>query len=181
MIDNFHQHLVNRDLSIFIDDVFINYPEQVVTFPLWNLSGRLVGYHTYRPDGPKHDHVKPHLAKYFTFVTKDGTKHSQMTPYGLPELDYSSPIVCLTEGIFDCLTVRRAGFNSLAALTNNPKPLRNLLFMLPFPIIVGVLDGDSAGSKLSKCCTHTITCPPDKDANDMGRDWVRSQINKVIS
>ena len=61
------QELLNRGLSPDKINVIIDEDSQVATFLLYNMSGQIVGYQTYRPGRPKVGQgISPEMAKYFT-------------------------------------------------------------------------------------------------------------------
>ena len=67
----------------------------VYTFPLWNLSGQLVGYFTYLPK-------------------------STNTAWGLELLNPEKPYLLVVEGVFDAVKLHNLGVNALAVLANDP-------------------------------------------------------------
>lgn len=160
-------HLYNRDCDPEEDDV-LSIDDDVVTFPLRSTTGAVVGLHTYRPDAPKSNPKQPSQAKYFTHIPNRGNKHKPGVAYDVMSLDYKVPYVFLTEGIFDHFTIKRAGFNSLPALCNNPRHYRDLLFCLPFKYIIAVCEGDAAGDLLKRVSTHHMKLPYATDPNDLG-------------
>lgn len=143
------QHLIERDF--LLDDPF--FPafigEDTVSFPLYNLSGKLVGFHHYNPIGYKGaGSYKAEIKKYITEVTKenDNPKVRQLAVYGLHTLD-ERPYVFIVEGIFDAVKLMRLGYPVLAVFTNDPKPLRNFFYLLSKRIIV-IADSDVKSRQL---------------------------------
>lgn len=127
--------------------------EAVVQFPLYNLSGQLLGYQQYRPfaetkQNPEH----PSEAKYFTYLPT-----SKVTAYGLERLNYDDPLLFVVEGVFDAVRFHNMGLNCLAVLSCDPKHLKEWLRLLPF-YKVAVCDGDAAGDKLEKYGETAFFC-----------------------
>jgi DNA primase len=112
---------------------------------LYNLSGQVVGYQQYRPEGEKKPQNNPKEGKYFTYRRKD-----TLAVWGVESLALNSKVIFLTEGVFDACRLTKLGGTALAVLTNNPSPdLRNWLRMLNRKV-VAVCDNDTAGKKLAK-------------------------------
>ena len=178
---NMMQHLIDRDVDIMTDNFMVDDESNCAVFPLYNLVGQFVGFHQYKPYGPKRDHKHPTDSKYFTYLSKPDHKHACAVPYGLDHIDYSANYLCIVEGIFDYFTLKRAGFNAIAVLMNNPKPMRNLLLCLPFNHIIAVVDGDVAGARLGKFGTKVMHCPPNTDPNELGINYMSNFLGEFIN
>lgn len=140
-MDKILQHLSSR----YLQAPTISTTEDTVVFPLWNLSGQLVGYQQYKPfaetkQNPEHQSE----TKYTTYLPT-----TKVTAYGLEFLNYDDPLLFLVEGVFDAARFHNMGLNCLAVLSCDPKPLKEWLRLLPF-YKVAVCDGDKAGLKLAK-------------------------------
>jgi DNA primase len=119
--------------------------QRVATFFLYNLSGQLVGYQQYRPEGEKKPQNNPKEGKYFTYRTQP-----TLSVWGVESLHLTPNVVFLTEGVFDAARLTERGVSALAVLSNNPnQDLRNWLTCLNRRV-VAVCDNDSAGRKLAK-------------------------------
>ena len=112
----------------------------IVTFPLWNLSGQLKGIQMYNWKGSKEVH-NSREGRYHT-VAKSGPCF-----YGAEFLNSEVPVTFISEGVFDSLSLLKFG-NSVAILSNDPKPLAQQLRLLP-GIKVAVCDADKAGKELT--------------------------------
>lgn len=147
------QHLYNRHL---IPNLYsgISITTKHVTFPLWNLSGQMVGYQQYNPYGSKQERRNPKEGKYFTYISKG--KHN--TAWGLDLLDPNQRQIVLVEGIFSACRFHAYGINALAVLGNNPKHLYSWLRTLPYELLA-ICDGDEAGHKLGKFGHSSIHLP----------------------
>lgn len=134
----------------------------VYTFPLWNLSGQMLGYQQYRPDADKTRKANPKEMRYYTYLPK-----TTNTAWGLETLDSNKNYLLLVEGVFDAVNLHNEGFNALAVLTNNPVPLRSWLRTLGYATIVSVCEGDTAGRKLASVGDKAIYLPEGTDVGDM--------------
>jgi len=148
------QHLSDR----YLQTKPLGISDDAVVFPLWNLSGQLLGYQQYRPFAEtKQNHLKPSEARYFTYLPT-----SKVTAYGLESLNYDDPLLFVVEGVFDAVRFHNMGLNCLAVLSCDPKHLKEWLRLLPF-YKVAVCDGDKAGLKLAKYGDDHCQCGEGKD------------------
>ena len=163
-------HLKERHLDVNLHRPMVDEVERVATFYLYNLSGQLVGYQQYRPEGEKKPQNNPKEGKYFTY-----RKQPTLSVWGVESLDLSPHVVFVCEGLFDAARLTERGFSALAVLSNNPTPdLRNWLTMLNRKV-VAVCDNDDAGRKLAKfgdCCVFTT----DKDLGDSSDEYVKNLL-----
>lgn len=150
---------------------YIDYKEEVVTFPLWTTTGMFVGYQRYnwKADKLKNNDNK---GKYYTYRRKD-----VLTCWGLEYIDLSSkePLY-VTEGVWDAISVMNTGRRSVAVLSNNPQQLKGLFSMLPCKV-VAVCEGDKAGRMLSRVCDDSVFLPDNTDPNEMNL----SDLDKLLS
>ena len=154
------RHLKERgmDPSLYCG-VGYSYSATKITFPLWNLSGQMVGYQAYRPNKVSKKNNNPKYSRYFTFLKeKDGV-------FGLETLDYSKKIVYIVEGIFKAGTLHRLGYNAIAVLTNHPKRLKPWFKILRAKglILIAIGDNDEAGNKLVSTIKSGFCSPKDLD------------------
>ena len=164
--------------------------EDFLWLPLWNLSGQLVGYQTYRPDRPKNDHtLKPSELKYYTQLSKEEEtwyfrngktktlKSSKLTAFGLDLLSRHAvlPKLCfLVEGVFDAVPFHNLGLNCLGLLGVASKPnndLLNLLRSLGYHL-VAVCEDDKAGKNLSKYADTSLYLENGQDPGDLKTEGV---------
>lgn len=154
------KHLKSRHLNLELHRPMLDEVEQVATFYLWNLSGQLVGYQQYRPNGEKKAQNSPREGKYFTYK-----KQPTLAVWGVESLHLTPDVVFLTEGVFDAARLTDRGYSALAVLSNNPSPdLANWLACLNRRV-VAVCDDDAAGRKLAKF-GHTALFMQAKDLGD---------------
>jgi hypothetical protein len=176
-------HLKNRncDLSLY-PDTYISEIENVITYPLWNLSGQMVGYQQYRPNAPKNDKsLRPSQLRYYTWLSKHDGKNAAITAWGVQLLNQNNRYLFLVEGIFDAVKLHNMGLNALALLACNPKPLKSWLWSLGYNIIP-VCEGDKAGRKLAKLsnCGLIKYLPDGLDLGDMPQYEVETIFSKYL-
>lgn len=166
------QHLKNRHLNVELHRPMVDEVERVATFFLYNLSGALVGYQQYRPEGEKKPNNNPKEGKYFTY-----RKQPTHTVWGVESLHLSPNVVFVCEGLFDAARLTERGYSALAVLSNNPSPdLRNWLTMLNRKV-VAVCDNDAAGRKLAKFGDVAVFCE-DHDLGDSTDEYVNELVRR---
>ena len=139
------QHLKTRHMDVELHHPVVDEVERVATFYLWNLSGQLVGYQQYRPEGVKKPQNNPKEGKYFTY-----RKMPTLAVWGVESLHLTPHVLFLTEGVFDAARLTERGVSAVAALSNNPTAdFRNWLGCLNRKV-VAVCDNDEAGRRLAK-------------------------------
>ena len=148
-------------------------------FLLYALSGKLVGYQRYNPWGSK----KPHSntlgddAKYFTWAPK-----AEIGFWGAQYYNPISPVLFITEGIFDAIKVINEGWPCFAMLTSHPsESARSFLNMLP-QILVVLLDNDGEAKKPFDGVHGCRINPPEiyGDVGNMPQPRVKVMINDVL-
>ena len=162
------QHLKGRHLDLALHRPVLDEEERVVTFYLWNLSGQLVGYQQYRPEGEKKPRNNPKEGKYFTHRSQP-----TVAVWGVESLHLTPNVVFLTEGVFDAARLTELGYSALAALSNNPtQDLRNWLTCLNRKV-VAVCDNDVAGRRLAKF-GNVAVFTEDHDLGDSSSEYVKN-------
>lgn len=163
------QHLKDRWFDpILYPTVSVDGTE--MTLPLYNMSGKMVGYQTYNPTLPKCHVDDPRQARYFTWVTKpSGSKNSELAVWGLETVHWADSVLFLTEGVFDACRLHWYGLPAVAVLSNNPVHLVDWLKALPSKKVACV-QGDSAGLKLAKYGDRSVMLPEGKDVGDLNED-----------
>jgi hypothetical protein len=180
-LNNLLNHLRSRGVDPESTDVITDEESGIATFLLYNLSGQLVGYHRYNPNGDKKGRGDTLEAKYFTYVTKESEKSSKIAVWGMQYVDMNSPYIFVAEGVFDAVKIKNAGHPVIAVLSNNPKPLKPWLKSLSKKIIT-IQDNDDAGSALAKFGDITMKVPhPYKDLGDMPQSEVNRFIESIVS
>ena len=159
-------HLKRRHLDVNLHRPMVDEDARVATFFLYNLSGQVVGYQQYRPEGDKKPGNNPKLGKYFTYK-----KQPTLAVWGVESLHLTPHVLFLTEGVFDAARVTERGFSCVAALSNDPSPdLRNWLSMLN-RVVVAVCDNDAAGRRLAKFGDRSVFTEG-KDLGDSDQSFV---------
>jgi DNA primase len=158
------EHLKGRHLDLDLHQPMIDEDERVATFFLYDLTGRTVGYHQYRPEGEKklpNDHEN---GKYYTY-------RKGYVPWGVETLPLTPRVVFLTEGVFDACRFTKHGYSALAMLTNDPqRDVRNWLSLLGRRV-VAVCDNDAAGKRLAKFGDVAVFTG-EKDLGDESEEFV---------
>jgi hypothetical protein len=166
-------HLKARHLDLELHRPVLDEVENVATFYLWNLSGQMVGYQQYRPDGEKKPQNNPKEGKYFTY-----RKQPTLGLWGVESLHLSENVVFLCEGVFDACRMTEKGFSALASLSNNPTAdLHNWLRMLNRYVVV-VCDADNSGKRLAKFGDAFEVVQGYKDLGDASDEYVEFLLDK---
>ena len=161
-----NEHLLSRwfDVAKYPN---VTVTHDCVTFPLYNMSGRMVGYQTYNPSQPKHEVGDPRLQKYFSWVTKPcASKNAELAVWGLETVSWTDEVLFLTEGVFDACRLHWHGLPAVACLSNNPVHLCSWLAALPSKKVACV-QGDNAGRQLAKYGDTQVWLPESKDVGDL--------------
>lgn len=170
-------HLQQRHLNLELHRPILDGELNVATFLCWNLSGQLVGWQRYNPQGDKKVYQSIH-GRYYTYRSK---RYQTVVVWGLESLYISSGTIFLTEGIFDAARMTNLGYSALATMANNPpKDYKNWLQLLRRPI-VAVCDNDAAGRKLAKFGDFVEIVPESKDLGDAPESYVRFLVNKYAT
>ena len=168
------QHLKNRHLDVDLHRPVVDEVERVATFYLYNLSGGLVGYQQYRPEGEKKPQNNPKEGKYFTY-----RKQPTLAVWGVETLHLTPHVVFLTEGVFDAARLTERGVSAVAALSNNPtQDLRNWFTCLNRKV-VAVCDNDNAGRRLAKFGDVAVLTE-DHDLGDSTDEFVNRLVKEFV-
>jgi len=166
-------HLKQRNLNTNLHPTIIDEQTNTATFLLYNLSGQLIGYQFYNPNGSKTIFQDKLQSKYYTYRNKH---YPTVTLWGIESLNSPHQPVFLTEGIFDAARMTFLNFSALATMTNNPpRDYINFLLFLNRPIIA-VCDNDDAGRKLAKFGHYTEV--PETDLGDAPEEYISYLIKK---
>lgn len=158
-------HLEARGVIYGYPSLYVDEEENVASFVMYTLTGKLVGFHQYRPLGPKKKEkdLKPKQLKYFTHAI-----NGEHAFWGAETINPYDPLVLVVEGVFDAIALHVAGFNALAMVGNNPTALRNLVYTNTQHEFVPVCDGDQAGLMLAKyrSSNRMVVMPDGTDPGD---------------
>lgn len=175
------EHLKDRYFNSDLHKVWIDEEDRVATFPLWNLCGQFVGYHSYRPDSGKKK-KNDEKGRYYTFRgDKLIPKHTPSTALWGLESWFLSNTLFVTEGVFDASRLTYNGVSAVAVISNDPnRSTQNLLRCIRANRpVVSICDPGKAGAKLKKVghVSHVVDIPGMDDA-DLGDapDWYVQQL-----
>lgn len=145
-------HLKSRGMN---PDIYnLGYNCKTVSLPLYDFSGKQVGYQNYIPFAPK-QHKNPREARYFTYLPKDTNGY-----FGTESLDFSDTLY-LVEGVFKAAKLHKLGFSAVALMGSETKRHISQLNLLRRPY-VGIGDNDEAGQKFAKALKGFVS-PLDLD------------------
>jgi len=158
------QNLRSRYFDANLHKAWVDEDEGVATFPLWNLSGQLVGYQQYRPSANKKKDNHPKMSRYFTY-----RKNKVVGVWGLESWNLSNTLF-VTEGIFDACRLTFLGYSAVATLSNDvDDSLKSWLWtVIKYRRVVCVCDNDAAGRRLAKYghLSHVVESGDLGDATD---------------
>lgn len=162
MTQTLEQHLLGRFCRLDLHRPVLDEETKTATFFLWNLSGQLVGFQTYKPEKNKTRSNDPREGRYFTYRSQP-----TVAVFGMESFHLRRDVLFVTEGVFDACRLTWRGFPAVAVLSNNQKPeLRDWLLSLNRRV-VAVCDNDEAGKKLAKFGTESVTMA-EGDLGDAG-------------
>lgn len=156
-----HQHLLSRHLDMSLHRVWIAEELHCASFPLYNLSGKLLGYQRYRPGASKALNNDPREGRYFTRLV-----NGDIGIWGLESWSLSNTLF-LVEGLFDAARLTSRGYSAIAVFSNEPSySAREWLYAsCSNRRVVAVCDNDTPGRKLSRYGhTHHVM----EDGKDLG-------------
>ncbi len=181
-MQNLLKHLNDRHLNPSLYNAFLAEDGSTATFPLWNLSGQLVGYQQYTPFQPKCDKkLNPRELRYFTYLTKTDHNAQMLSAFGLELLDPNKKYVFVCEGVFDACRLHNLKLNALGLLACDPKPLKSWLWSMGY-VVVPVCEGDEAGQKLKSLANtdDVVFLPQGKDLGDLTDEEVLSTFSHYL-
>ena len=158
------QHLQSRYLDTHLHSAWVDEDEGVATFPLWNLSGQMVGYQQYRPAASKKKDNHPKMSRYFTY-----RKNKVIGVWGIESWKLSNTLF-VTEGTFDACRITSLGYSAVATLSNDvDDSLKRWLWTVrKYRRVITVCDNDDAGRRLAKYghLSHVVESGDLGDATD---------------
>ena len=168
------QHLHSRYFDTRLHTHWVDEKEGVATFPLWNLSGQMVGYQQYRPSAGKQKDNHPKMSRYFTW-----RKNKVVGVWGLESWNLSKTLF-ITEGVFDACRLTARGYSAIAMLANDldDSTTKWMSIVRASRRVVSVCDNDSAGRKLAKHSTTAHFMEGEKDLGDASDDYISILLNE---
>jgi hypothetical protein len=169
------EHLISRHMNLDIHRPFIDEENGFVYFWFYNLSGKLVGYQRYNPNGTKP--TKSENPRYYSY---GGTPTVRV--WGIETYQKDCDVIFVTEGIFDACRLTNHGLTAFSTITNSPsQDMMNWFHFLPQKK-VAILDNDVAGEYMKKYFKYTETVPsPYKDLGECPEEYVQGLIRKYSS
>ena len=163
-----YDHLVSRHLDMKLHRVWVAEELGCASFPLWNLSGQLLGYQRYRPNASKALNNDPREGRYFTRVVNGNT-----AVWGLESWNLSDTLF-LVEGLFDAARLTSRGYSAVAVFSNEPsKNTREWLYAAcSNRRVVAVCDNDVAGLRLARYGHVSHVMADGKDLGDASDEYV---------
>lgn len=164
------ENLKSRHFDLAVHTAWVDEDEGVATFPLWNLSGQMVGFQQYRPAANKKRDNHPRDSRYFSW-----RKDKVVGVWGLESWKFSNTLF-VTEGVFDAARLTSRGFSAVATLSNDVDSSlsRWLWTVRRYRPVVAVCDNDSAGRKLAKCGHVAHVMEDGKDMGEASDEYVAS-------
>jgi hypothetical protein len=167
-------HLHSRYLDTSLHRVWVDEDNSLATFPLWNLSGQLLGYQQYRPNADKKIKNDPREGRYFTRL-----KEGKIGVWGL-ESFYCSNTLFVTEGIFDAARLSYFGYAAVALLSYDIGVSTALWLKVvrSYRRVVAVCDSDTSGRRLSKHGSAYCIVEGYKDLGEAPEAYVQDIIKE---
>lgn len=152
------EHLKTRKFDSEIHKVWIDEPNSIATFPLYNLSGTLKGYQQYRPKVFDKKSNDPRKSRYYTY------RKGGFSVWGLESFHFTNQLFVL-EGIFDACRLTNEGYSAIAILSSGmDKSVINFLNIVSKTReVITISDGDIGGSRLKKRQFKNIDMPEGHD------------------
>lgn len=167
------KNLQTRQFNTNIHTAWVNEEDATATFPLWNLTGQMVGFQQYRPfiDKTKANH--PRDSRYFTY-----RKNRVIGVWGLESWKFSNTLF-VTEGVFDACRLTNLGYSAIATLSNDvDDSLKRWLWTVrKYRRVVTVCDNDAAGRRLAKY-GHVSHVVEGGDLGAASEDYVRNFLEE---
>ena len=185
-------HLRERGCDPEKYSVLLDEEDEVATFLLYTLTGKLVGFQQYRPGKEKNvskareqfgKDIDLRQLRYYTSV-----RDKEQCFFGFEQLDWRHGPIFVVEGIFDAIRLHNIGTNAIAVFGTNPIYLPTYCRAFGHEFIA-VCDGDlppenpdqiAPGKMLAWYTDRYIVCPLGKDPGDMTDDELREMINNVV-
>lgn len=167
-------NLKQRHFNLDLHPAWINEAEGVAVFPLYNLSGQMVGYQQYRPDAGKTQDNHPKMSRYFTYRLG-----GVVGLWGLESWN-ASRVLFVTEGVFDAARLTSRGYSAVATLSNDPDPSTKRWFSVLRAMrpVVAVCDDDAAGRKLRVVGTDYHVMSGAHDLGDADDSYVTALLEQ---
>lgn len=166
------EHIRSRYFNTDIHEYWLG--RGVVSFPIWNLSGQLVGFQQYRPNASKKIFNNPYEGKYFTRL-----REGKVGVWGLESWRFSNSLF-ICEGIFDACKISYLGYSAIAifSFNVNPSTARWLNILKRTRHTIAICDSDSSGIKMAKYGSQHVVCNY-HDIGDAPLSYVQDLCSKL--
>lgn len=166
------EHLEQRHFDTDLHKVWIDEKERCATFPLWNLSGQMVGYQRYRPEGTKTKR-RDWSSKYYPIITPE-----MFAIWGLESWHLSNTLF-ITEGVFNASHVTYYGHSAIAVLSCSLSAAqKNWLWTIrKTRPVVAICDNDDSGLMLARY-GHEFHVVPEGDLGDASEEYVLNLLKE---
>jgi hypothetical protein len=145
-MENIYSKLERRQMDLNIHRALIDEELNIASFLLYNLSGQIVGYQQYNPNGNKQIFNSKLEGKYYTYRNKTVPT---VAIFGMETYDFTSDNLFIVEGMFDAARLTSKKVSCVAVLCNNPPAdYRNLFSCFPKRTVV-VCDNNKPGLMLA--------------------------------
>ena len=169
----FYEHLLSRSWAPYLH-TWVDWKQEVITFPLWVPGGRLIGYIKYVWGNPKKRNNGAG-GRYFTWVA-DAYKKCYV--YGYDSLFGHGPLF-IVEGVWDAIRVQVNWYDCLATLTATPTAQTKqwIKFVACGRPVIALADDDA---KLGRRWADIQVLPINAhDIGDMSRVAVGEMLNNI--
>jgi hypothetical protein len=169
---NVLENLKSRHFDMNVHTVWIDEDEGVATYPLWNLTGQMVGFQQYRPSATKKKDNHPRDSRYFTY-----RKDKVVGVWGLESWNFSNTLF-VTEGVFDAARITALGYSAIATLSNDVDHSLARWSWITGKArnVVAVCDNDAAGRRLAKCANRHHVVLGYKDLGEASDEYVQKLL-----
>jgi len=193
-VDDITAHLRDRGVDTDKTRVIIDKEGNTATFLLYNLSGQIIGYQYYNPNGEKNTVVArkqikgqkgevdvQSLKKYIKYYTRVVDTQKGVSVYGLETYEKNNRLLFVTEGVFDCIKIHNAGKPAVATLANAGSLELKTWFKIIPQTIIAIYDNDGPGKTLRKLADYSFPSPPGfKDLGDTPQEVVTEYIRIIV-
>jgi len=156
-------------------NTWINWQEEIVTFPLLTIDRKMVGYQRYDWKAEKTSKCgrKP---RYFTWISE---AYKNCCVYGLDNCYGYGPLFAV-EGIWDAIRVTMNWFDCVATLTATPtkQTIQWLRMIAGNRPLIALADEDK---KLGRSWADKQYVPPAHDLSDMEHDAAGRWLDSVAT
>lgn len=172
---DFSKHLEERMGTMYgtilsSSSCVVDWQNELVSFIMYSPTGKMAGIETYNW---REDKTKNNEGRYKKVVSL------KSVPWGI-EFKRNTPIIIVTEGIFDCIRCLEAGFDSYPLLTFTNRDVLNTLRLYNTEICY-LMDYDCKGIAGIKQNKHAISSYAISDIGADPGSMTASRIQELIA